>query len=76
MELPEGVSVIEPFAFFRSGVRSFTAPTSLRAIERRAFALCEQLQEVHLNEGLRAIGEEAFANTALREIELPASLQA
>ena len=76
VELPEGVSVIEPFAFFRSGVRSFTAPTSLRAIERRAFALCEQLQEVHLNEGLRAIGEEAFANTALREIELPASLQA
>lgn len=76
VELPEGVSAIEPFAFFRSGLRSFTAPASLRVIERRAFALCEQLQEVRLNEGLRAIGEEAFANTALREIELPASLQA
>ena len=75
VELPESVSAIEPFAFFRSGLRSFTAPTSLRVIERRAFALCEQLQEVRLNEGLRAIGEEAFANTALREIELPASLQ-
>ena len=76
VELPEGVSAIEPFAFFRSGLCSFTAPASLRVIERRAFALCEQLQEVRLNEGLRAIGEEAFANTALREIELPASLQA
>lgn len=76
VELPEGVGVIEPFAFFRSGLRSFTAPASLRVIERRAFALCEQLQEVRLNEGLRVIDEEAFANTALREIELPASLQA
>ncbi len=76
VELPESVGVIEPFAFFRSGLRSFTAPVSLRAIERRAFALCEQLQEVRLNEGLHAIDEEAFANTALREIELPASLQA
>ena len=75
VELPEGVSVIEPFAFFRSGLRSFTAPTSLRVIERRAFALCEQLQEAHLNEGLYTIDEEAFANTALCEIELPASLQ-
>ena len=72
--LPESVQVIEAFAFFRSGLQSFSAPCALQKIERKAFAACEHLQELQLNRGLRSIGEEAFANTALRDITIPASV--
>ena len=49
-------------------------PDSLRRIENRAFRSCTGLLELRLPEGLTAIGFEAFMQTRLSDIQIPASV--
>ncbi len=72
--MPDTVEVLEPFAFASTGVTSFTAPSSLKRIEEKAFFNCSKLSEVDLNEGLLFIGDNAFTGTALKQLRLPASI--
>ena len=74
VNLPQSVRAIEAFAFFRSGLHAFFAPAALQNIERKAFASCEHLQDLHLNEGLRVINEEAFSNTSPATIVIPSTV--
>lgn len=62
-------------AFSRTRLRKFTAPPSLRRIEKRAFFRCRELQSVTLNEGLVEIGEEAFAESGVTGLRVPASVR-
>ena len=47
-------------AFAGTGLGAFAAPGSLRKILGGAFAGCESLKEVRLNEGLESLGEGVF----------------
>ena len=50
-------------------------PDSLKIIKDRAFMGDQALETVILPEGLERIGEYAFADSSVREINLPSSLQ-
>lgn len=73
--LPEGVQLIDDFAFTRTGIERFEAPTTLRDIGERAFFACAHLSRVSLNQGLRSIGDNAFTDTALEELCIPATVE-
>ena len=45
----EGLETLREDAFAHSGLRSFTAPSSLKRIEDGAFAYCKNLRHVNLN---------------------------
>jgi hypothetical protein len=57
-------------------LREIVIPPSIRAIEERAFYGCSELAIVILGEGLKEIGEAAFARcTSLREIVIPPAVR-
>ncbi len=56
-------------------VETVILPPTLRWIDHRVFKDASNLQEVVLPEGLRSIGFDAFRNTALKTVRLPAALQ-
>ena len=71
-EVPDGVDKIAEGAF--SGqpyIEEVVFPDSTTAIEKRAFAHCSSLREVHLGKSLKKIGIESFAYTAIERIALP-----
>ena len=70
-----GVQSIGAHAFSRTRLRKFTAPPSLRRIEKRAFFRCRELESVILNEGIVEIGEEAFAESGITGLHVPASVR-
>lgn len=83
IELPEssGLHWLEARVFFRSGLKRFEARATLRTLERGAFAFCERLESVVLNEGLAELGQEVdafagvFEGSALRSVVLPSTLK-
>ena len=75
LELPDSLEVIGDYACSKTGIRTFTAPSALRVIGERAFFACAQLEKVVLNAGLVSIGENAFTDTAIRELFVPASVE-
>ena len=54
---------------------TLTLPADTKVIEEEAFYGDTSLDEVVLPEGIERIGERAFANSSLRKINLPDSLQ-
>ena len=76
--IPDGIEVILGGAFYdpdgNSILESVTLPSSVRTINNGAFLNCTQLSSVTLNEGLTDIGSQAFTNTNLTSLALPASL--
>lgn len=75
LELPDSLEVISDYACTKTGIRMFTAPTGLKVIGERAFFACAELEKVVLNAGLVSIGENAFTDTAIRELFVPASVE-
>lgn len=68
------VTSLGPDSFARlSALESIKCPAHLREIGPIAFAGCRKLKNIVLNDALISIGNGAFANTALRELNLPAS---
>lgn len=49
-------------------------PTTLKRIEYRAFADCEELRQVRLPDGLTTLERFCFSNTGLEEIALPRAI--
>ncbi len=72
---PESLVEIGPFAFARTGLERFDAPTSLRDIGDKAFLGCTSLTRASLNAGLETVGDSAFEGSAICELTLPASIQ-
>ena len=76
IEIPEGVEKIEKEAFEdNTKITSVVCPTSLRRIEDRAFYGCKNLHNIILNEGLRAIGTDAFLDSDLDSVYLPSTVE-
>ena len=76
------LSVIRHAAFRRSGVANLDAPRRLRQIDHAAFAECESLVQVTLNEGLQSVGSPAFGEecegtfegSSVQLVHLPSSM--
>lgn len=73
--IPDSVEVVSEYAYAKTAVASFEAPSSLRAIMDRAFFDCTSLEHVRLCEGLVWIGDNAFSNTRLSQLALPSSIE-
>ncbi|MBQ8287924.1 MAG: leucine-rich repeat domain-containing protein [Clostridia bacterium] len=74
--LPEGVVEIRAYAFRATRIKEIVFPSTVRSVGERAFASCQKLKNVVLNEGLTSIGMFAFAyNNALEEIVIPSTIQ-
>ena len=70
--VPDDVEQIAEDAFRgQSYIEEIVFPDSTTAIEKRAFANCSSLREVHLGQGLKKIGIESFAYTAIVRLVLP-----
>lgn len=52
-------------------IETVDLPNSIRSIEKRGFGWCSNLRDINLPEGLTAIGNEAFASTAIEELSIP-----
>ena len=74
VDLPSSVEEIGPYAFARTGVRTFQAPSALREIRERAFFACAFLESVSLNEKLQVIGADAFSNSSISTLRIPNSI--
>lgn len=73
--LPATVEILGDFSFAKTRISRFDAPKSLKCIGEKAFFNCSELQEVHLNEGLEEVHANAFTDTAIGELRLPASVE-
>lgn len=75
VEIPEGIEYIGYCAFEGSSVRQVVMPDSVISIGSRAFAACEELQQIRLSANLLSIGDYAFFDCyALESLELPEGL--
>ncbi len=75
--IPEGVNIIESYAFSESLIESVVFPKSLTYIGEGAFEYCENLKSVTFceNGNLEEIDEYAFSNCySLKEVILPKSV--
>ena len=69
--IPDGVETIAEEAFRgQPFIEEIVFPDSTTAIEKRAFANCGSLREVHLGKNLKKIGVESFAYTAIERFVL------
>lgn len=75
VKLPETLEIVGDFAFTRTSIERFDAPSSLRAIGERAFYACEKLKYVQLDNALISIGPNAFSETSIRELFIPGSVE-
>lgn len=76
--IPENsqLSYIGGFAFY--GCKSLTVivlPSSIRELGISCFDECESLEKISLPEGLEEVGQNAFTNTGIKTIHIPASLK-
>ena len=72
----EGLPVVEigDDAFEASDVVDVAIPSTVKKIDKDGFYDCKKLETVYFSEGLEEIGQDAFGQTALTEIDLPDSL--
>lgn len=83
--LPADLAEIGVDAFRASGLESFVAPESLRAVGYGAFRDCRCLKRARLNEGLETLGESdgsdekelrgVFEGSSLETVELSSTLR-
>ena len=71
IDIPESV-VSMSNAFMGSGIEEITLPDNLEKIEMQTFIYCENLTNVTLPKNLKEIGYEAFTESGLVFIEIPA----
>ena len=69
------IRTIGKYAFANFGIKKLKLPTSVKAINMRAFYNCTKLEGVNLHEGLEYITSYAFRNcTSLKSILIPESV--
>lgn len=72
--LPEGLEVIESYAFSNTSITNINLPSSLKEISDYAFSDNENLTSINIPFGLEKIGSFVFFNTSLEEIYLPSTV--
>lgn len=76
VKVPKGVEIIAKKAFAGStSLKGVHLPEGLKHIHKKAFKDCSELSIINLPDSLISIGDNAFAKTALHEVQIPASLQ-
>ena len=72
----DGLPIVEigDDAFEASDVTDVAIPSTVKKIDKDGFYNCTKLENVCFSEGLEEIGQDAFGQTALTEIDLPESL--
>ena len=72
----DGTRYIDEYAFaFQSNIESVVLPEGLLEIRKNAFRVCGRLRHVHFPESLKLIGQEAFIDTSLESLYLPAGFE-
>lgn len=67
---------IDEYAFaYHDHIERVMLPEGVREISKSAFRVCPRLREVHIPESLVSIGKEAFLDTALESLYLPAGFE-
>ena len=75
IDLPSSLQTIGNYAFLNTRLKTVETPDNTREIGEYAFAYCDDLQNVQLNEGLDEIGGWAFAYCpGLNWVDLPESV--
>ncbi len=75
IEVPEGVTEIDPSAFYYVTVDKVVLPSTLKKIGKSAFESCT-CKQINLPDGLTEIGESAFEHCSnLKSITIPAGIK-
>ncbi|MDE5790906.1 MAG: leucine-rich repeat domain-containing protein [Muribaculaceae bacterium] len=75
LELPETVTTIASWTFANcKKLTEVSIPSKVTRLEMNTFDGCEALAKVTIPDGLTYIGNYVFRNTALTELEIPASV--
>lgn len=70
------ITSISSYAFSNNTtIEKIIIPSSIESIDNFAFQYCTNLQEIEFNEGLTFIGDSAFWECGIRELNLPTSLE-
>lgn len=69
------VEEIQFKAFYRSGLESFVAPSSLRKIAPMAFGECHALRDFQLNEDIQELGWLCLWGTGITMLKLPSHIE-
>jgi hypothetical protein len=70
ISLPDGITVIEGYAFYNSGLTSIVLPNSVTEVQESAFSNCKQLASCDLGRGIKHIGKNCFWDcTALKSLK-------
>ena len=73
--VPDGIRIIGMRAFWGDPyLTEVILPESLEVIEPEAFFYCQELRSVSISEGVTTIGDYAFGQTAITELEIPSSV--
>lgn len=73
--IPEGTTIIEPYAFFDSNITKIDIPNTVTAIGEAAFKDCKKLTTVIIPNGVVSIGEKAFCGcTSVVKVVIPESV--
>ena len=78
IEIPDTVTKIGSRAFAGNNIHNIVIPESVKEIGEYAFSTKNYLNEscaVSLSEGLEVIGDNAFRNKAIAEIDLPSTVK-
>jgi uncharacterized protein YkwD len=71
----EGITEVGANTFSQfDEVRQVDFPSTLIKIDKTAFAYCDKLSEITLNDGLQSIDERAFQKCPLKSVTIPASV--
>lgn len=71
-----GTVVIDEYAFaFHDRIEKVVLPEGVVEIRKSAFRVCRNLRQVEIPDTLRIIGKEAFIDTSLEAIRLPAGFE-
>ena len=78
----EGLETLGPYAFSTSGIRSFTAPSSLKHIETHTFLYCTNLKHADFSasmlrpeDGYNYFSPRAFMGSGLESVVFPRTLR-
>ena len=74
IDIPEGVTTIDDFAFYATGLRHVGLPQSLTTIGEQSFACLYRSVEIELPDNLEYIGEGAFLGLFNDKIIIPAKV--
>ena len=68
-------AVVDEKAFaYHASIEDVSFPMGLKSIDASAFRVCRKLHEISLPDTIESIGEDAFIDTALESVTIPAGL--